>query len=397
MLTIAGSQKTMTDFRDNVPLSLYIHIPWCKQKCPYCDFNSHAVTNGVPEQEYIRALIADLEYDLPLIWGRRIIAIFIGGGTPSLFSPESIAILMSELRARLNFAPDIEITLEANPGSVDTQKFAEFREIGVNRLSIGVQSFNDTFLHELGRIHGRQEAISAAESAHDAGFENYNLDLMYGLPGQSIDQAMDDLQTAIALCPMHISFYQLTIEPNTRFYLQPPNDLPEDDILWAMQEQGVSLLKTHGYKQYEVSAYAKTGKQCQHNLNYWQFGDYMGIGAGAHAKITNVEKQTIQRLAKTKLPKRYMATAGTCKAVTSHNYLKTDDVLFEFMMNALRLTEGFSRHLFPKNTGLSLALLQDTLDDAKHQGMLELTADKIVPTKGGSRFLNDLVSMFLPN
>jgi len=387
----------MTDFRDNVPISLYIHIPWCEKKCPYCDFNSHAVINGLPEKEYIRALIADLEYDLPLIWGRKIIAIFIGGGTPSLFSPESIALLMSELRARLNFAPDIEITLEANPGSVDTNKFAEFRNIGINRLSIGVQSFNDGFLRKLGRIHGRQEAISAAESAHDAGFDNYNLDLMYGLPDQSIDQAMEDLQTAITLSPKHISYYQLTIEPNTRFYLQPPEGLPEDDVLWSMQEQGVSLLRAHDYDQYEVSAYAKAGKQCRHNLNYWQFGDYMGIGAGAHAKITNVAKQSIQRLSKTKLPKRYMATAGTSKAITSHYFLKSDDVLFEFMMNALRLTQGFPRDLFPKNTGLTLTLLQDILDDAKQKDLLDVTTEKIVPTKGGSRFLNDLVSMFLPN
>ncbi len=386
-----------TNFKDNIPLSLYIHIPWCVQKCPYCDFNSHALNTDLPEREYIRALIADLEHDLPLIWGRKIIAIFIGGGTPSLFSPESMAVLISELRARLNLAPDIEVTLEANPGTVDTKKFAEFREVGVNRLSIGVQSFNDEFLGALGRIHGRREAIAAAESAHYAGFDNFNLDLMYGLPKQSNVQAMDDLHTALSLSPTHISFYQLTIEPNTPFYAQTPQYLPDDDTLWTMQEQGVSLLQRGGYEQYEVSAYAAAGKQCKHNLNYWQFGDYMGIGAGAHAKITNIAKQSIQRLSKTKLPKRYMATAGTAKVISTNYILKPEDALFEFMLNALRLTHGVTLDLFPKNTGLSLALLQNILEDAKRQGLLDVSTDKISPTKKGSRFLNNLIAMFLPD
>jgi len=386
----------MINFKENLPLSLYIHIPWCVKKCPYCDFNSHELGDILPEHDYIRALITDLEHDLPLIWGRKIIALFIGGGTPSLFSPESIAKLISELRARLNFAPDIEITLEANPGTVDRNKFAEFREVGINRLSIGVQSFNDEFLNKLGRIHGRQEAINAAESAHYAGFDNFNLDLMYGLPNQSRDQAVDDLQTAISLSSTHISYYQLTIEPNTRFYAQPPACLPEDDIMWSMQEQGVSLLQKFGYKQYEVSAYAKVGMQCKHNLNYWHFGDYLGIGAGAHAKITNVAKQSIQRLAKTKLPKHYMATIGTVEAINSDYFLKSEDVLFEFMLNALRLTQGISLDIFSKNSGLSLAVMQDILEDAEQQGLLDITAEKIIPTNRGQRFLNDLISMFLP-
>ena len=386
----------MFEFKENLPLSLYIHIPWCVKKCPYCDFNSHALSDDLPERDYIRALIADLECDLPLIWGRKIIAIFIGGGTPSLFSPESIAHLMSELRARLNFAPDIEITLEANPGTVDKNKFAEFREIGINRLSIGVQSFNDDFLNTLNRIHGSQEAVEAAESAHYAGFDNFNLDLMYGLPNQSQDQAVEDLQTAISLSPKHISFYQLTIEPNTRFFAQAPANLPVDDILWSMQEQGVSLLHSHGYEQYEVSAYAKEGRRCKHNLNYWQFGDYLGIGAGAHAKITNVAKQSVQRLSKTKLPKHYMATAGTPKAIASDIVLKPDDILFEFMLNALRLTQRIHLDLFRNNSGLSIALIQDILEDAKQQGLLDIRTEKIVPTVRGYRFLNDLISLFLP-
>jgi len=386
----------MINFKENLPLSLYIHIPWCVKKCPYCDFNSHELGDVLPEHDYITALIADLEHDLPLIWGRKIIALFIGGGTPSLFSPESIAKLISELRARLNFAPDIEITLEANPGTVDRNKFAEFREVGINRLSIGVQSFNDEFLNKLGRIHGRQEAINATESAHHAGFDNFNLDLMYGLPNQSSDQAMDDLQTAISLNPKHISYYQLTIEPNTRFYAQAPEHLPEDDMLWSMQEQGISLLHNNGYEQYEVSAYAKPGKQCKHNLNYWQFGDYLGIGAGAYAKITNVAHQSIQRLAKTKLPKHYIAIAGTADAISSDYFLKSEDAIFEFMLNALRLTQGIPLELFPKNSGLSLALIHDIVEHAKQQGLLDVSAEKIVPTKRGYRFLNDLISMFLP-
>ena len=309
----------MFQFTALPPLSLYIHLPWCVRKCPYCDFNSHEVksANGeLPEMEYVDAMLKDLEQDLPRIWGRRVMSVFIGGGTPSLLSPEAMDRLLSGLRARLVINADAEITLEANPGTAEQEKFREYRALGINRLSIGVQSFHDDALQKLGRIHGRNEAIRAAEMAHAAGFDNFNLDLMFALPNQTPKQAAEDVATAIDLEPAHISYYQLTLEPNTLFYAQPPV-LPDNDIAWQMQQAGQQQLGEANYGQYEVSAYAQPKRQCAHNLNYWQFGDYLGIGAGAHGKITDASQQNITRLAKCRHPQDFMTTAGTTKSIQS--------------------------------------------------------------------------------
>lgn len=376
------------------PLSLYIHFPWCVQKCPYCDFNSHAVKDGIPEKEYIQALIKDVENHLPDIWGRSITSIFMGGGTPSLFSPEALDHLMAELRSRLNLKPDIEITLEANPGTVEQGKFTEFRDIGINRLSIGIQSFSEYHLHTLGRIHNRKDAIRAAELAHDAGFDNFNLDLMFGLPQQSIEQALRDIKTAIDLEPTHISHYQLTIEPNTFFYSHPPT-LPDDDRIWTMQEQCQTILAEQGFQHYEVSAYAKDKKQSQHNLNYWQFGDYLGIGAGAHGKLSNAHKQSITRHWKLKHPQDYLKINAGQSILAGEKILQESDLTLEFMMNALRLNEGVETSLFSQHTGLSIDSIADPLQKACDKGWLEVDDSHIKPTEQGRRFLNDLLELFV--
>ena len=386
----------MFNFTMQPPLALYVHFPWCVRKCPYCDFNSHAVKAALDEDRYIQSLLKDLEEDLPRIWGRRIVSVFMGGGTPSLFSPESIERLLSEVRARVALLPEAEITLEANPGTVDYDKFAEFRAAGVNRLSIGVQSFNDEHLQALGRIHGRRESIKAVETAHYAGFDNINVDLMFGLPAQSRQQSLSDVATAVALEPSHISFYQLTIEPNTWFYHHPPT-LPVDDLIWEMQTAGQEYLAEHGFAQYEVSAYAKNHKRCLHNLNYWQFGDYLGIGAGAHAKLTDVNAQRIYRLSKLKQPNDYMQSAGNGKSFVTENELNRDDVGLEFMMNALRLNEGFTPPLFAERTGQSLSIVEAPLLRAQEQGLVDWTAERICPTDKGRRFLNELLQGFLPD
>ena len=383
----------MFHFTTLPPLSLYIHFPWCARKCPYCDFNSHQQKGEIPEQEYINALIVDLEQELPRIWGRPIISIFMGGGTPSLFSATSIERLLSELRARLTFAADIEITLEANPGSVEQQKFDGFYQAGINRLSLGIQSFNDTQLQALGRVHNSAEALRAIETARTAGFTNINLDLMYALPQQTVEQALDDLQTAIALQPTHISHYQLTIEPNTLFYHQPPV-VPDDDSAWDIQTRSQALLAEHGYTQYEVSAYARHERQCRHNMNYWQFGDYLGIGAGAHDKITDVHQQQITRSWKVKHPQDYLATADTVQRIAGQHSLTRDDVTFEFMMNALRLNAGFDTALFDY-TGLPISTIQAPLHKAREKGLLEWDLHHIRPTELGRQYLNDLIALFL--
>lgn len=385
----------MFNFTELPPLALYIHFPWCVQKCPYCDFNSHELKPGLNEKDYINALISDLEQELPLFWGRSISSIFMGGGTPSLFSPESIDQLLSALRARLSFSPQVEITMEANPGSVELGKFSEFSAAGVNRLSIGIQSFNDDKLQRLGRIHGRKEAIRAAEHAHDAGFNSFNLDLMYGLPDQSLQQAIDDIETAMALEPHHLSHYQLTIEPNTLFHHQPPVT-PDDDQLWTMQLDCQSHLAKKGYLQYEVSAYAKNNYQCQHNLNYWQFGDYLGIGAGAHGKLSNAADQTIIRSWKVKQPKDYLAKAATVNRVSGSKNLSRDDAGFEFIMNALRLNEGFATELFQRHTGLPISTIENTLKQAEDKGWLDWQLKQIKPTETGRQYLNSLLELFLP-
>ena len=386
----------MFNFTTQLPLSLYIHFPWCIQKCPYCDFNSHELKTRLDEKKYINALISDLEQELPLFWGRSISSIFMGGGTPSLFSPESIDHLLSALRARLTFAPDIEITMEANPGTLEHGKFKEFNSAGINRLSIGIQSFSENKLQTLGRIHGRKEAIRAAELAHDAGFNSFNLDLMYGLPGQTLQQALDDLQTAIALEPKHISHYQLTIEPNTLFFHKPPVT-PNNDILWDMQLACQSRLAKNGYEQYEISAYAKDGALCTHNLNYWLFGDYLGIGAGAHAKLTNVPQQTISRSWKVKNPQNYLDLATTDKRISGHSILNRNDAAFEFMMNALRLNQGFATETFQKHTGLPITILQKALNQALDKNWISWDLHHIKATESGRQFLNDLLELFMPD
>ena len=375
------------------PLSLYIHFPWCVRKCPYCDFNSHAVHGDIPEDQYVDALLADLETDLPRVWGRPVRSIFLGGGTPSLFSPEAIERLLAGVRARVVLVPEAEVTLEANPGTVETGRFRGYHAAGVNRLSIGIQSFQPEQLKKLGRIHGRDEALAAAQAARAAGFDNFNLDLMFGLPQQTIEEALADLRTALALQPTHLSLYQLTLEPNTLFHAQPPA-LPDEDVLAAMQEALQAELAGAGFAQYEVSAYARAGRRSRHNLNYWQFGDYLGIGAGAHAKITDAEGVT--RLWKVKQPRDYLEKAGTPAGLGGEQRPGRDDVAFEFMLNALRLTEGVPALLFSERTGLDPSNMQKLLTQAMERGLLEPGHEHIRPTPLGRRFLNELVALFLP-
>ena len=386
----------MFNFTSLPPLTLYIHFPWCVQKCPYCDFNSHELKTSLDETRYINALISDLEQELPLFWGRSISSIFMGGGTPSLFSPESIDQLLSALRARISFAPDIEITMEANPGTIELGKFKEFSSAGINRLSIGIQSFSDDKLTSLGRIHGRKEAIRAAELAHDADFNSFNIDLMYGLPNQSLAQAVEDIETAIALEPKHLSHYQLTIEPNTFFHHQPPVT-PDDDKLWDMQNACQARLAKHNYQQYEISAYAKEGFQCQHNLNYWQFGDYLGIGAGAHGKLTNAPEQQITRSWKVKQPQNYLENALTDNRISGHKVLTRDDAAFEFMMNALRLNLGIETVLFQQHVGLPISTVEKSLKQAEKNGWINWDINRIQPTSAGLQYLNTLLELFIPD
>ncbi len=386
---------TLLNFHENPPLSLYIHLPWCVKKCPYCDFNSHEFSStGFEEEKYIEALIRDLDLELPRIWGRTINTVFIGGGTPSLFSPEALDKLISAIRARLNIHPAIEITLEANPGTAEAEKFRGFREIGINRLSLGVQSFDDKHLKALGRIHDAAQAHHAIELAQEAGFENYNIDLMFGLPGQTISEALDDLDKAVTYSPTHLSWYQLTIEPNTVFNSKPPT-LPNDDDIWSMQEQGQSFLETKGFKQYEISAYAKDKYSALHNLNYWQFGDYLGIGAGAHGKITNVAERKIERYTRHKIPKRYIDLAGTDAVITETRTLKRDELALEFVMNAFRLTGGVPAQLFSERTGLTLKSAERELLLAEERGLIEWQLNNLKPSPKGIRYLNELLEIFV--
>ena len=374
------------------PLSLYIHFPWCIRKCPYCDFNSHTLKTDLPERDYINTLIADLENDLNAIEKREIVSIFMGGGTPSLFPATSIHYLLDAINKKINFANAIEITLEANPGTVEFQRFADYRSAGINRLSIGIQSFQDDKLKSLGRIHGASEAKRAAETAHQAGFTNFNLDLMHGLPQQTVEDGLYDLTTAISFSPSHLSWYQLTLEPNTLFAHQPPS-LPDDELIWELQDQGRDLLTQHHFQQYEISAYSLSDKQCQHNLNYWRFGDYLGIGAGAHSKITDSKKQTITRTWKLKNPKDYLNKnnyfIGEQKLISAH------EIPFEFMLNALRLYEDISIELLQQRTGLDLEDIIIYLEQAKSKKLLYWDNDRIYITELGRRFYNDLVEIFI--
>ena len=372
------------------PLALYIHIPWCVKKCPYCDFNSHAAGPTIPEAQYVAALLEDLQHDLPQVWGRRVTSLFFGGGTPSLFSARAIDDILCGVRALITVSPNAEITLEANPGTFEQAKFNDYRAIGINRLSIGIQSFDSEKLQALGRIHNGNEAIKAVETAQRAGFDNFNLDLMFGLPQQSPEQGLLDLQTAIDLQPTHLSWYQLTIEPNTFFYSHPPI-LPDDEKIWQLQEQGQALLAQHGFEQYEISAYAKSGKPCRHNINYWEFGDYLGIGAGAHGKISRCDDSSIQRLWKHRQPQAFME-ASDKRAGTQT--LNQQDIIFEFMLNALRLKDGFNLALFEQHTGLSPDVLHDRLLLAQQKELLVVNQQHIMPSELGYRFLNDLINLF---
>lgn len=385
----------MYNFNEPVPLSLYIHLPWCIRKCPYCDFNSHEFGETLPETEYVEALIADLESELPRVWGRRIESVFIGGGTPSLFSPRAMENLLEGLRARLPLRPDLEITLEANPGTLDKMRFADYRQLGINRLSIGAQSFDNTSLHRLGRIHCATEAQQAADIAHSVGFNNFNLDLMYGLPEQDLSVAQRDIEIALALKPAHISYYQLTIEPNTLFHHAPPA-LPDQDLIIEIQTQAQQRLSDAGFRQYEVSAYAQSGHQCCHNLNYWMFGDYLGIGAGAHEKLTDPASGTITRRWKLRQPKHYMNAAYLGDAVGGTSQISPKERIFEFMLNALRLKDGFELSLFERRTAFSRTQLANTLDLAAERKLIEWDGERIRPSSLGWNFLNDLISLFLP-
>ncbi len=387
----------MLSFKTNPPLSLYIHLPWCIKKCPYCDFNSHATNKeAFPEGAYVDALISDLESELPRIWGRPIVSIFIGGGTPSLFSTKVINRLMAALRERLTFYHNTEVTMEANPGTAEADRFKAYRESGINRLSIGVQSFDDEKLKALGRIHNSDEALSAIAMAKDAGFDEINLDLMFGLPEQSIDQSMSDLEVAMEQQPTHLSWYQLTIEPNTVFYSKPPV-LPVDDLLWEMQQQGQAYLADKGFDQYEVSAYARKegNHQCQHNQNYWQFGDYLGIGAGAHGKLTHVAEGKIERYVRHRIPQSYIDKVAQSNAVIETRKLARDELPLEFMMNALRLNQGFHPSTFIEHTGLPLKHIQKQLEIAEERALIEWDINMIKPTETGHRYLNDLIELFM--
>lgn len=377
------------------PLSLYVHLPWCVRKCPYCDFNSHEGKGALPFAGYVDALIRDLDQDLPLVWGRSIHSVFFGGGTPSLFPPEQIDRFLQAASSRLRFTPNLEITLETNPGTAEHGRFDQYRQAGVNRISFGIQSFDDGCLKRLGRIHDSAEAERAVKLAQDAGFDNFNLDLMYALPGQDLAMAEYDLQRAFALQPAHISHYQLTLEPNTMFFARPPKGLPDDDSAWDMQEHCQALLADAGYAQYEVSAYARPGRQCAHNLNYWRFGDYLGVGAGAHGKLTLGAEQDILRRWKTKHPTVYLAEAGTLQSLGGDERIAPGRRPFEFMLNALRLNEGFALADFEAWTGLQRDCIAAPLAQAGARGWVAIADDRVVPTELGRRFTNDVVELFL--
>jgi len=375
------------------PLSLYIHIPWCIKKCPYCDFNSHNLGTTLPEDKYIQALVADLEQAVPLIWGRSIQTVFIGGGTPSLFSGDAINQILSNVRSLTNLSPLAEITLEANPGTVDNEHIQDYSKVGINRISFGVQSFNDIHLQTLGRIHDREAAIQAITLAQKH-FTNINLDLMYGLPDQTIEEVLIDIDTALSFGISHISAYNLTIEPNTAFHKNIPSGMPNNDLCYIMQDALIKQLESSGgYARYETSAYAKDSSQCRHNLNYWQFGDYLGIGAGAHSKLSFQDK--IIRQVRQKQPQHYMGQVLVQKHILEEGVVQTKDLPFEFVMNNLRLIGGFSTAMFVKRTGLSLNTLLPKLDLAVTRGFVTLRGEYVVPTKLGQDFLNDLLILFL--
>ncbi|MBI3222242.1 MAG: oxygen-independent coproporphyrinogen III oxidase-like protein [Nitrosomonadales bacterium] len=386
-----GIKSQAVNFKALPPLSLYIHIPWCVRKCPYCDFNSHEARGTFPEQEYVAALIRDLELALPLIWGRKVYTVFFGGGTPSLLSGESIEQILRNVRMLLPLALDAEITLEANPGTVEADKFAAYRDAGVNRLSMGIQSFNDTHLQALGRIHSADEARRAIGIAQQH-FDNFNLDLMYALPNQTLEQALQDVQTALSFAPQHLSCYHLTLEPNTLFHRNPPA-LPDDELSSDMQQHIEQLLAASGYQHYETSAFAQPQRRAKHNLNYWKFGDYLGIGAGAHSKLSFPDK--IIRQVRYKQPQAYLQQVAKNAPLQSEQQVGHGELGFEFMLNALRLNEGFDSALFTERTSLPLIGIQRELAEAERRGLLTRDIQRIAPTQLGQRFLNDLLEIFL--
>lgn len=372
------------------PLSLYVHIPWCVRKCPYCDFNSHAGDAGhLPENDYLQTVLQDLREDAALAQGRRLHSIFFGGGTPSLMSERFFETLLVEVERQLGFAPDIEITLEANPGTAEAERFKGYRRAGINRLSMGVQSFSDQKLHALGRIHSGGEAVHAFELARNAGFSNINLDLMHGLPDQTEEDALDDLNRAIALSPEHLSWYQLTIEPNTEFFRRPPT-LPEDETLWQIQDAGMARLAKAGFAQYEISAFAQSGRQARHNLNYWLFGDYLGLGAGAHGKFTKAETGEIWRYRKSRMPADYMKPRPHMRV--GEERIEVSELPLEYLMNALRLNAGVSEQAFTVATGLDISALEPVLTELREEDLLVM--DRLQATDQGRLFLNEVLGRF---
>ena len=379
----------------NPPLSLYVHMPWCVRKCPYCDFNSHTAPGTLPAEEYIQALVADLELDLPLVWGRPVQSVYLGGGTPSLFSAGQIATLLSAVRARLDLRPDVEITLEANPGTIEHDSFPAYAQAGINRVSLGVQSFDDTLLGKIGRIHGRREIEQSLQSLKLAGISNFNIDLMYALPGQSHAQSRRDIQLAISADPAHISFYHLTIEPNTAFAVNPPR-LPVDDMAWDMQQTGLDMLEANAYMQYEISAFAQTEKQSRHNMNYWRYGDFLAIGAGAHGKITTAAEGRVQRFAKYRHPRRYMQGLKSGDWRSETRILSDEEIVFEFFLNQLRLKDGVTINDFSARTGLPWNRVESRVIKAVDKGLLEIRQGHVSPTELGWRFVNDIQQIFLP-
>jgi putative oxygen-independent coproporphyrinogen III oxidase len=380
---------------DDLALSLYVHLPWCVRKCPYCDFNSHQLKSAQPDGAYIDALIRDFDTELPLLAERRIDTVFFGGGTPSLFHPEDFERLLQALRQRIHIVGNAEITLEANPGTIERGRFAGYRDAGINRVSLGAQTFAPRALELLGRIHTAEDTHRAVEELREAGLDNFNLDLMYSLPQQTLEEAMADVATACELRPAHISYYQLTLEPGTAFYARPPS-LPDEEAAWQIQTEGQRLLAEAGYVQYEVSAYARDGAQCRHNLNYWRFGDYLGLGAGAHGKLSIAVPGRILRTAKPKQPREYQDRIGNAStAIGERSFIAAPDLPFEFMLNALRLNEGFAIHDFQRRTGLDAGCVEPALARAAGRGLLEPRAEGWRPTALGRRFLNDLQAGFL--